>query len=162
MARKHFIGECIVWMSRGYYNVSIIESVSDDGYHYKTSASSKIFKTFDRFEAHQIQYMLNGWGLPEFTLGNTQRSIIYTALEILDRHSFNRNEDSIYGVEFDEMYAKANVGCFKAILSKIKNVNIREALRKLWITKYQMSKGEITIDAYDVMDTKFREEALTA
>lgn len=151
MARKHYVGECIVWMNRGHYNVSLIESVNSDGYGYSTSSSHKVFETRDRMEAHQIQFMINGWGLAEFTIGKSQRDYVRTALDVIRRHRFNRTNCFEWEVKFAEMYAKANADCFKAILAKIENTESRNALTQMWLAKYQMSKGEMTKENYDTL-----------
>ncbi|MCM1076271.1 MAG: hypothetical protein NC411_02800 [Bacteroides sp.] len=151
MARQHHVGECIVWMNRGHYNVSLIESVNSEGYGYSTSTSFKVFMTYDRYEAHRIQFMINGWGLAEFTISKTQRDFINAALDVLRRHSFNRSNCYEWEVKFAEMYAKANADCFKAIVAKIENTESRQALTQMWIAKFQVSKGEMTQENYDTL-----------
>lgn len=162
MARKHYVGECIVWMNQGYYNVSLIESVDANGDGYSTSASSKVFLTHDRYEAHQIQYMINGWGLAEFTIGRTQSDFIQTALDVLSRHSFDRSNSLLCEAKSAEIYAKANADCFKAILAKIENVNSRQALMSMWIAKYQVVKGEMSKEYYNTLTNDLRKVALAA
>jgi hypothetical protein len=162
MARKHYVGECIVWMNRGHYNVSLIESVDADGYGYSTSASHKVFETYNRFEAHQIQFMINGWGLAEFTIGKSQRDFVRAAIDVISRHRFNRSNCFEREVKSAEMYAKANADCFKAIIVKIENAESRNVLTEMWLAKYKVSKGELTQEDYDTLAADLRKAAYAA
>lgn len=148
MARVYKTGEFEVLMHYRCYAVQEIES--SDGTGYSTDSSKRVAEYYDRYEAHRLQYMLNGWGFPEFTLPKNVTDVDYMeiATDILSEHIFNRTYEYEYKRHYGELKAKAEADMFKLIISRIKDTGKREGLKKEWIAKYHESMNQEPVMCY--------------
>lgn len=154
MKAKYSEDKAMVFMSRGMYHVAYPDKVTENGSCYCGVTTVK--ETTDRFEAHQYQYMLNGWGMPEFTLGKTEGELVRNALDILNRHCFNRSYCiSDFEKEWADKISKANAECFKNVLSRIGDASKKELLKKLWVAKYNFSNGKTAESEYKTNRTQW-------
>lgn len=129
--------------------------ITPNGTGYCSSASDRICELYNRHDALEIAYLLNGWGFPKFTLSEnaTDRELAYKAQDIISEHDFKRNQASLSeSVKVrKELFAKANVERFKHVVSLISNPCIRRDLKQLWLLTYNYNSGEVAEDDYKIM-----------
>lgn len=135
------------------YSNWAVHKIHTDGTICTTSASDRVCKLRDRYDALEISYILNGWGFPKFTIpeDSSDSTLAFKARRVIDCHPFKR--DAYYLSENAkhnlEIFAKANVERFKYVVSLIANPCIRRDLKQLWLLNHDCYTGKIDKDVFD-------------